>query len=243
MPELKNHSTKAPHNIERDRVSEELKKIQDRLFKIQNLLYANNNHSLLIILQGLDASGKDSTIKHVFSCVNPMGCNVKSFKKPTEEEQRHGFLWRIYKHLPARGMIQIFNRSHYEDILVPTVHGTHDKSLIEHRYDYINTFEKHLQKNGTIILKYFLNVSEDTQKAKLDRRFSDPTRKWKYDKSDTKEQKNRKAYLNVYREIFRRCSPQIPWEIIPSDQKWYRNYLIAKSVVNRLESLNMTYPE
>ena len=243
MPELKGFSTKAPDNIEREVVSEELKKLQERMFKIQNLLYANNNHSLLIILQGLDASGKDSTIKHVFSCVNPMGCNVKSFKKPTEEEQRHGFLWRIYKNLPARGMIQIFNRSHYEDILVPTVHETHERSVIEHRYAYINTFEQHLQKNNTIILKYFLNVSQRHQLDKLDRRLSDPTRRWKYDKADTKEQKNRDAYLKVYRKIFKRCSPQIPWEVIPADQKWYRNYLIAKSVVNKLESLNMTYPE
>ena len=243
MAELKGYPTKAPDNLERAEITEKLKNIQARLFKIQNLLYANNNHSLLIILQGLDASGKDSTIKHVFSCVNPMGCNVKSFKKPTEEEKKHGFLWRIYKHLPAKGMIQIFNRSHYEDILVPTVHGTLDYSYIEHRYDYINTFERHLEKTGTIILKYFLNISEDAQKEKLERRLSDPHRMWKYDKADTKEQKNRNAYLEVYRNIFQRCSPQIPWEIIPADQKWYRNYLIAKSVIKKLESLNMTYPQ
>jgi len=177
MYRLSEISTKAPENLVKTEIREELRSIQLRLFKIQNLLYANNKNSLLIILQGLDASGKDSTIKHVFSCVNPMGCNVKSFKKPTEEESKHSFLWRIHKHLPAKGMIQIFNRSHYEDILVPTVHQTMDPAQITDRYNYINSFEKHLQKN-----------------------------------------------------------------IIPADQKWYRNYLIGKSVVNRLEKLKMTYP-
>lgn len=242
MSNLKGYATTAPAEISKTEIKAKLKKIQSRLFKIQNLLYANSNHALLIILQGLDASGKDSTIKHVFSCVNPMGCNVKSFKKPTEEEKRHGFLHRIYQHLPPKGMIQIFNRSHYEDILVPTVHGTLDKNTIEHRYNYINSFEQHLQKNGTIILKYFLNISEEYQLEKLQKRLTDPQRKWKYDISDTKEQKNRKAYLSVYEEIFERCSPQIPWQVIPADQKWYRDYLIAQSVVEKLESLNMTYP-
>ena len=242
MVELKKHPTRAPHNLMRSEIEEELKAIQEQLFELQNLLYANNKQSLLIILQGLDAAGKDSTIKHVFSCVNPMGCNVKSFKKPTEEEKRHGFLWRIYKHLPAKGMIQIFNRSHYEDILVPTVHGTLDSNTITHRYKYINAFEHHLQKNGTIILKYFLNISLEAQNEKLERRLSDPRRKWKYDKSDTKEQKNREAYIQVYKKIFKKCSPAIPWEIIPADQKWYRNYIIAQSVVNKLKSLDMKYP-
>ena len=242
MLELKGHPTKAPDNITKSEIIEETSIIKKRLFKVQNLLYANNHQSLLIILQGLDASGKDSTIKHVFSCVNPMGCNVKSFKRPTEEEQKHGFLWRIYKHLPSRGMIQIFNRSHYEDILVPTVHGTLDADVIKHRYDYINSFEHHLKRNGTIILKFFLNISEEAQKEKIERRLFDPSRKWKYDASDKKEQKNRKAYLKVYQNIFKKCSPAIPWEIIPSDQKWYRNYLIAQSVVNTLDSLDLKYP-
>ncbi|MEO1054811.1 MAG: PPK2 family polyphosphate kinase [Bacteroidota bacterium] len=242
MSKYQEYAAKAPSGLDKEHLHEELVKIQKRLFELQNLLYANKDFALLIILQGLDASGKDSTIKHVFSCVNPMGCNVKSFKAPTEEEKRHGFLWRIYQHLPEKGMIQIFNRSHYEDILVPTVHQTLEPSEIEHRYQYINSFEQHLARNRTILLKFFLSVSEEVQKEKLKRRLSDPHRRWKYDKADEKEQKNREAYLSVYEEIFRRCSPQIPWHIIPADQKWYRNYVIAKTVVEKLESLQMSYP-
>ena len=243
MIELNDYPTTAPKGLDKDELLKKLKKVQVKLAKLQHLLYASNTYSLLIILQGLDASGKDSTIKHVFSCVNPMGCNVKSFKKPTEEEKMHGFLWRIYQHLPPKGMIQIFNRSHYEDILVPTVHKLLTPEEIEPRYDFINSFEQHLTRNNTMILKFFLHVSEKLQLDKLEKRQSDPTRKWKYDESDHLEQKNRPKYLRVYEELFKRCSPEIPWQVIPSDEKWYRNYLIASAVVEKLESLNMTYPE
>lgn len=234
--------TRSPEHITKDSIAGELKAIQSQLFELQNLFYANQDRSLLIILQGLDAAGKDSTIKHVFSCVNPMGCNVKSFQKPTAEERRHGFLWRIYPHLPAKGMIQIFNRSHYEDILVPTVHGTLAEHEIEPRYDYINAFEEHLERNGTIILKFFLNISEAARDKKLARRRSDPRRKWKYDSADDTERKNRSAYLEVYSRLFEECSPAIPWHLVPADQKWFRNYLIAQTVVNRLKALDMEYP-
>ena len=242
MIKLKEYSTKAPENVVKSEILEKLKKLQTKLFKLQKLLYANNKYSLLIILQGLDAAGKDSTIRHVFSCVNPMGCNVKSFKKPTEEEKKHNFLWRIYKHVPPKGMIQIFNRSHYEDILVPTVHKTLDQNQIEDRYDYINSFEQQLQKNGTLILKFFLHISQEAQEEKLRLRLLDSSRRWKFDKSDEEEKKNRNAYIETYQNIFDRCSQEIPWEIIPADQKWYRNYLIAQSVVKKLEGLNMTFP-
>ncbi len=242
MYRLKEYSTSAPKDVDASQIKQELTQIQSRLFELQRLLYANSKHSLLIVLQGLDAAGKDSTIRHVFSCINPMGCNVKSFKKPNEVERMHGFLWRIYPHLPAKGMIQIFNRSHYEDILVPTVHGTHDLEIIEHRFNYINNFEQHLTTNNTIIVKFFLHLSEGIQKEKLKQRITDPRRKWKYDIADTKEQKNRKAYIKVYQEIFKRCGPEIPWQIVPSDQKWYRNYLVAKRVMKELEALEMKYP-
>ena len=235
--------TRAPEHITKDEIAGRLKAIQSRLFDLQHLFYANQERSLLIILQGLDAAGKDSTIKHVFSCVNPMGCNVQSFKKPTEEERRHGFLWRIYRHLPAKGMIQIFNRSHYEDILVPTVHGTLTRQEIEPRYDYINAFEDHLRRSGTLILKFFLNISEEKRDQKLARRRSDPRRKWKYDRADETERRHRGAYLEVYERLFAECSPDIPWHVIPADQKWYRNYLIAQMVADRLEALDMRYPQ
>lgn len=242
MRDLREYPTGAPENLVKSEILKELKKIQSKLFKLQTILYANNKHSLLIILQGLDASGKDSTIRHVFSCINPMGCNVKSFKKPTEEEKMHSFLWRIHKHLPPKGMIQIFNRSHYEDILVPTVHQTLDQHIIDDRYDYINSFEQDLQKNNTLILKFFLHISKEAQEEKLRQRLLIDRKRWKYDISDEKEKKNRVAYLKVYQKIFKRCSPEIPWTIIPADQKWYRNYLIAKSVLNKLEELEMQFP-
>lgn len=240
---IKDQPTKAPIDLVEKTITKKFKKLQGRLFDLQHLLYANQKNSVLIILQGLDAAGKDSTVRHVFSCLNPTGCNVKSFKKPTEEEMMYGFLWRIYKHLPAKGMIQIFNRSHYEDILVPTVHESASPSQIEYRYNYINSFESHLQMQGTIILKFFLNLSEDVQQAKLKARLSNPKKQWKYDEADTREQKNREAYLETYEKIFDHCSPSIPWQVIPADDKWYRNYLIAKTVVKKLEELHMTYPK
>lgn len=243
MINLSKYSARAPKNLDREKVETITKELQGRLFDLQRLLYANSERSLLIILQGLDAAGKDSTIRHVFSCVNPMGCNVKSFKKPTEEELKRDFLWRIYPHVPAKGMIQIFNRSHYEDILVPTVHGTHENGTIQKRYGYINTFEQRLKSNGTIILKFFLHISLERQQEKMKLRLSDPRKKWKYDIADKLEAKNRKAYTEVYEEIFRRCSPEIPWHIVPADQKWYRNMFIAKKVVGVLEDLKMKYPE
>lgn len=234
--------TQAPHELSKSKIKKEYEELKSQLFELQHLLYANGNHSLLIILQGLDAAGKDSTIRHVFSQVNPTGCNVKSFKKPTEEEQMYGFLWRIYKNLPARGMIQIFNRSHYEDILVPTVHQTASAAKLEHRYHYINAFEHHLEQQGTFVLKFFLNLSEKKQDEKLKARLTDIRKMWKYDIADTREKHNRQAYLKTYEQIFLRCSPDIPWHIVPADDKWYRNYLIAKIVVDKLKSLNMTYP-
>ena len=243
MIQLAKLPTAAPKDADREAIEDEFLDYREKLFNLQHLLYANSKHSLLIILQGLDAAGKDSTIRHVFSNVNPTGCNVKSFKKPTEEETMYGFLWRIYKHLPAKGMIQIFNRSHYEDILVPTVHQTVSVATIEHRYNYINAFEHHLEQQGTFILKFFLNLSEEKQDEKLAKRLTDERKMWKYDIADTKEKHNRKAYLKTYDQIFQRCSPEIPWHIIPSDDKWYRNYLVAKAVIEKLESLNMKYPK
>lgn len=243
MKKLAEHPSSAPKGTDRKSIDSAFEELKSKLFDLQHLLYANSKHSLLIIFQGLDAAGKDSTIRHVFSSVNPMGCNVKPFKKPTEEELTHDFMWRVYKFLPAKGMIQIFNRSHYEDILVPTVHQTESIARLEHRYHYINAFEKHLEQQGTIIVKFFLNLSEKMQDEKLAKRLTDDRKMWKYDIADTKEKHNRQAYLETYDQIFQRCSPDIPWHIIPADDKWYRNYLVAKTVVERLEALKMKYPK
>ena len=242
MPALSNEPTKPKDGADKKAAEEETLKFKDELFKLQNVLYAENKHSLLIILQGIDAAGKDGTIRHVFSCVNPMGINVKAFKVPTEEEKAHDFLWRVYPHAPARGMIQIFNRSHYEEILVPTVHKTLPKEIIETRYDIINSFEKSLAENGTVILKFFLHISKEEQTERIKERLTVPHKKWKYDPADKREAVNWDAYMEVYEKIFKKCSPEIPWRIVPADRKWYRNYYIAKTLVDTMKALKMEYP-
>ncbi|HSY75661.1 MAG TPA: PPK2 family polyphosphate kinase [Bacteroidia bacterium] len=242
MINLSKISTKSEKELDRKKAEEETSKLRDELFDLQNVLYAEQNHSLLVILQGMDAAGKDGTVRHVFSCMNPMGVDVKAFKAPNEEESKHDFLWRVHQHAPAKGMIQIFNRSHYEDVLVPTVHKDIDKSLIEKRYDVINSFEQNLVDSGTVILKFFLHISKEEQKKRIDERLTKPAKKWKYDPADKAEANNWDAYMEVYEKIFDKCSPAIPWIIVPSDHKWYRSYTIAKEMVKTLKSLKMKYP-
>ena len=214
-----------------------------RLQALQAVLFAESKRSVLIVLQGLDASGKDGAVKNVFSGVNPMGCRVQAFKKPTPEEFSYDFLWRVHRHTPAKGMIQIFNRSHYEDILVPTVHKLMDKSKLKRRYSYINAFEQVLQDNDTLIFKFYLHISQEEQQERFKERVKLPEKRWKYQKEDLQESKLWENYMDVYEEIFEKCSPEIPWQIIPSDQNWYKDYLIAKAVVERLEKCNMRYPD
>ena len=174
MKTLNDISTNAPDNIKKSDANKELLKLHKQLFTLQNLFYAEGKHSLLIILQGMDTSGKDGTIRQVFSCINPQGCSVKSFKTPNEEEKLHDFLWRIYANLPEKRMIQIFNRSHYEDILFPVVHGLLNKKEIQERHEMMNKFEEHLQKNDTIILKFFLHISKEEQHGRLEKRLTNP---------------------------------------------------------------------
>ena len=243
MKRLKDLSTIAPESMVKDEAKEQLEKYCKRLFSLQNIFYANKNHSLLIVLQGMDTSGKDGTIRHVFSHINPEGCRVKSFKAPSDEEQLHDFLWRIYASLPERGMIQIFNRSHYEDILFPVVHELINKNEIKGRKKVINEFEDHLNKSNTIILKFFLHISRGEQQNRIEKRLNDPNKKWKYNPADKKEAKYWSKYMHAYQSVIDNCSAKYPWFIIPSDQKWYRNYLIAKTITEALESLNMKYPD
>lgn len=242
MASLNNEPTKPRDGLEKKEAEDKTLKYKEQLFELQNLLYAQHKHSLLIILQGMDAAGKDGTIRHVFSSVNPMGINVKAFKVPTAEEMDHDFLWRVHPHAPAAGMIEIFNRSHYEEILVPSVHKTMPKEKIEKRYDIINSFEKNLAESGTVILKFFLHISREEQTERIKERLTLPHKKWKYDPADKREAANWDAYMEVYEKIFKRCSPEIPWYIVPSDHKWYRNYYIAKTMVDTMNGLKMKYP-
>jgi PPK2 family polyphosphate:nucleotide phosphotransferase len=233
--------TRAPKDMDKAKTKALNEVIYKELEELQNLLYAAGQHALLIILQGMDASGKDGLIKDVFSCMNPQGVSVTSFKEPSKEEQAHDFLWRIHKETPARGMIKVFNRSHYEEILITRVHKMIDDDITQQRMQSINDFERHLTNNGTIILKFYLHVSAEEQAQRLEERRSNPTKMWKYDANDDKEAHARREYIECYEDIFTHCN--IPeWHIIPADQNWYKAHLVAKKVKETLEGLNMQYP-
>jgi len=235
-------STKPPELLTKSVVKKETKQLKKEIDELQNLLYAESQHALLVVLQGMDASGKDGLVRHVFSIVNPQGVNVKSFKEPTEIEKSHDFLWRIHKETPATGMIKIFNRSHYEDILVTRVFKMIDEDEVQRRFRHINDFERLLTENGTIVLKFYLHISKEEQAKRLKERVTNPMKNWKYSKADGEMAKHWNAFRDCYHDIFRKCSPEIPWDVIPSDQNWYKEYLVARKIVATLRSLKMKYP-
>ena len=241
--DLEKISTRAPKGFDKDETKAKLDEMNLELKELQNLMYADGHYSLLVILQGLDASGKDGTVKAVFNEVNPLGISVKSFKAPTEKERAHDFLWRIHAQVPEKGMIHVFNRSHYEDVLVTRVLGiTADKAAKE-RFEQINMFEKLLQSNGTQILKFYLHISEDEQKERFQERLDDPRKNWKYNANDLKTAKDWPAYRKYYQDVFEKCGDDIPWHIVPSDQKWYKEHYVAETIIDTLKSLNMKYPK
>jgi len=242
MEKLTEISTKPPKGFTKKECKQQLTVFHKQLFELQNKFYADGRFGLLIILQGMDTSGKDGTIRHVMSCINPMGLQVKSFKKPTEEEQKHDFLWRVYPHIPAKSMIQVFNRSYYEDILVPTVNNTIDEERINHRYALINQVEEHLLKNDIHVVKFFLHISKEEQAERIEERLTEPHKRWKYDEEDKKAAKKWNDYKKVYNRIISDCT-HVPWSIIPADKRWYRNYKVAKTMVEYLEKLNLKYPQ
>jgi PPK2 family polyphosphate:nucleotide phosphotransferase len=222
---------------------ETLKKHLEELARLQNLLYAENRRALLIVLQGMDTSGKDGTIRHVMAGLSPLGVQVKAFKAPTEEELAHDFLWRVHKEVPRRGFIGIFNRSHYEDVLVVRVHELVPRKVWKSRYEQINDFEKLLVKNNVIILKFFLHISKSEQKTRLEQRLADPTRYWKFSLADINEREYWSAYRKAYEEALTRCSTKwAPWHLVPANHKWYRNLVVAETMVDTLRALDMEYP-
>jgi PPK2 family polyphosphate:nucleotide phosphotransferase len=243
MNTLSEVSTKAPKEFDKKETKELTAKLLIELDELQNLLYAENKHSILIVLQGLDASGKDGAIRKVFGQMNPQGVRVQSFKAPTEEELSHDFLWRIHRYAPEKRMIQIFNRSHYEDVLVTRVHGWCDDTTAAKRFDAINNFEELLAvHNNTQILKFYLHISQEEQKERLEERVKDPTKEWKYNAKDKEERKLWDKYMQMYEDVLLNCSV-IPWIIVPADQNWYKEYLLAKTLVASLKGLNMKYPD
>jgi len=223
------------------------------LTSAQQLLYADDRYSLLIIFQAMDAAGKDGTIKHVMSGVNPQGCQVFSFKKPSDEEMNHNFLWRYMKNLPERGRIGIFNRSYYEDVLVVKVHpellknlpdGKRNSAFWENRYEDINTFERHLVRNGTVIIKFFLNVSKEEQKKRFMDRLMRPEKNWKFSAADLSERAYWSDYMHAYEEAIRVTNTEsAPWYIIPADNKWVTRALVADIITSTLRGLELKFPK
>lgn len=234
--------TRAPEGWDKKITKENTEKILEELDGLQNLLYAEGKHSILIVIQGMDGSGKDGVIRNVLGNMNPQGVAVTSFKVPTELELSHDFLWRIHLHAPTAGMIQVFNRSHYEDILVTRVHKWCDDKWAVKRMKAINAFEELLQEhNNTHILKFYLHVSPEEQQGRLSERMSDPAKMWKYNEKDFEEAKLWDKYLKVYEDCFNNCNLP-PWKIVPSDQNWYKEYLIASALRDLLVGLKMKYP-
>ncbi len=234
--------TRAPKKFNKDKTKKELEILKIKLGDLQNVLYAEGKHSLLIVIQGMDASGKDGAVKNVFEAVNPMGCRVTAFKKPSEMEMKHDFLWRVHLQSPDKGMIHIFNRSHYEDVLIQRVHKWVDEKTIRQRFEHINNFEKLLKETGTIVLKFYLSVSKEVQLKRLQERLDDPTKMWKHNENDIKEREFWNDYMNCYEDVFENCSKNAAWNIVPSDQNWYKEYVMAKIIVDALEALEMKYP-
>ena len=220
-----------------------LEKSIERMDELQYLLYAEHKHALLVVLQGLDAAGKDGTIRHVMAGINPQGCVVTPFKGPTKEELEHDFLWRIHKAVPPLGDIGIFNRSHYEDVLVVRVHDLVPKTVWTKRYDQINAFERMLTENNVKILKFFLHISKDEQKRRFQDRIDGKDRRWKISEADFAERKYWDEYTQAYEEALSRCStPAAPWYVIPSNKKWFRNLAVSHIIAETLEGLKMKFP-
>ena len=217
---------------------------QSRLGRLQELLFAGHDRKLLIVLQGMDTSGKDGTIRHVMSGFNPQGTRIVSFGKPSAEELDHDYLWRVHRQVPAKGEVVVFNRSHYEDVLVARVHGLVPKSVWRKRYDQINAFEQMLFESGTVILKFFLHISKEEQRARLQARVDDPTKRWKFQHGDLEERKLWDEYRRAYEDALSKASTKwASWYVVPANQKWYRNYVVGSIVVDALERLRMKYPK
>lgn len=229
---------------DRDEAEAEFKELRRELVDWQPRLYAEGRQRLLIVLQAMDAGGKDGTIRRVFQGVNPQGVRVSSFKVPSKEELAHDFLWRIHEEVPATGMIRIFNRSHYEDVLVVRVENLVPEAIWRPRYDLINDFERLLTATGTTVLKFYLHISKEEQRKRFQARIDEPEKNWKFSLDDLKKREKWDDYQAAYQEALFRCTTEYaPWHVIPADQKWYRNLAITRAIVGNLREMNPAYPE
>lgn len=233
-----------PRDVTKEEAQKRLAELSEELFELQDLLWGARTHSMLIVLQGRDAAGKDGAIKHVAGAFNPRGISVVSFGVPTTEEREHDFLWRVHKHAPRKGEIAIFNRSHYEDVIVVRVHDLVPKSLWKERYGHINDFEEMLAEHDTIILKFFLHISKGEQEKRLIEREKDPKTAWKLNANDWKERELWGEFTGAYEDVFERCSTKrAPWHIVPADAKWYRNLVVAEAVRDALRPHKKTWQD
>ncbi|MBB5063733.1 polyphosphate kinase 2 family protein [Granulicella mallensis] len=229
---------------DKDAAEPVLAKHREQLDALQDVLYASQSRAVLIVLQGMDTAGKDGTIRHIFSGINPQGCDVASFKVPTPLEARHEFLWRCQAQTPPRGMISIFNRSHYEDVLSPRVHGLIGEKTARRRMDNINGWEQTLVDNEVVILKFFLHISREEQTSRLQARIDTPGKRWKLSPADFAERKFWPKYVDAYEDILQHTSPKhAPWFVIPADNKWYRNVAISQILVDAMKGLKLEYPK
>lgn len=235
------HETFTP-GLNKEKVKQETKEILKEIGGLQYKMYAEKKHSILLVFQGIDASGKDGLTRGLLKYCNPVGIFTKSFKKPTPEEYGHDFLWRIHQHTPEKGMIQVFIRSHYEDILVPTVENLFPSEVIEERYELINNFEKLISQNNTRVLKFFLNVSPEVQEERLRERIDNKRKHWKHSDGDWETRKKFDRYMEVYDSILERCN-HIPWHVIPADTNWQKLYFVSRVVLDSLRSMNIRWPE
>jgi PPK2 family polyphosphate:nucleotide phosphotransferase len=214
-----------------------------KLDELQEVLYAQGKHALLVVFQAMDGGGKDGAIAHVFGGVNPQGCSVTSFKAPSTEELAHDYLWRIHRATPGRGIIGIFNRSHYESVLVERVKNLVPEDVWARRYEQINHFERMLSDEGTTIIKFFLHISWEEQKRRMEKRLKDPTKNWKFSPADLKERGRWHDYMKAYHDALEKCSTKhAPWYIVPADHKWYRNWVVSHTIVKTLEKLDLRFP-
>lgn len=242
MIDLSKISTRAPKGLDKDKTKKETAKIAKRIGELAEMMKAEKKHSLLVVFQGMDSSGKDGATEHVFSATSPSHVAVKGFKKPSDEEFAHDFLWRITREAPEKGMIKVFVRSHYEDILIQRVHKWISEEQVTHRIDAINAWEKLLiADNNTTILKFYMHLSHEKQGEKLQERIDNPEKNWKHNPGDWEERKHWDKYRAAYQDAINRC--EVPWIVAPVDQRWYRNYFIASKVLETLENMNIKLPE
>jgi PPK2 family polyphosphate:nucleotide phosphotransferase len=241
---LKDFNPDFHEGLDKDETREKSEKLCERIGELQQLLYADGTHSLVIVLQGMDTSGKDGTAKHLLDSVNPSGVETTNFKSPSREELAHDFLWRIHKAVPRYGNIGVFNRSHYEDVLVVRVLKLQPVQVWRARYDQINNFEKHLAANNVVLLKFFLHISKEEQAERLRARLADPRKNWKFDPEDLKMRAQWGKFMKAYEDAINYCSTHYaPWHVVPANRKWYRDYVVARTVVKALESMKLKWPK